>query len=72
MLNEMRDVGNFVREPGSSEGLRWAKETDLNFLEELRASHTFNDRVQGEDIAGYGIFQNFKTGYAKHLGGIVC
>lgn len=45
MLNEMRDVGNFVREPGRSEGLWWAKETDLNFLEELRASHTFNDRV---------------------------
>lgn len=45
MLNEMRDVGNFVREPGRGEGLRWAKETDLNFLEELTASHTFNDRV---------------------------
>lgn len=36
-LNEVRDAGNLVREPGRSEGLGWAKGTDLNLLEELRA-----------------------------------
>lgn len=37
VLNETRDVGNFAREPGRREELRWAEVTDLNFLEELRA-----------------------------------
>lgn len=36
-MNEMRDEGDFARELQRTEGLLWAKVTELNFLEELRA-----------------------------------